>query len=201
METLARHYGNQIAQQTEGAALAGWSMGGVIAFEIDLQFVASGETPLPLLLIDSDSPGAIMDDPDPVQSLTREILAASPRGAGSSVSGQALESMDSLLSLLRQQDPMVTRGEAEEIVNVFAWHLQAFQQYVPARTLDAVCIQITAETDPQCWTDWIVGPRCEHTLPCGHYELLVAPYCEETSKIVQRHFARKDVRCAPPEHQ
>jgi amino acid adenylation domain-containing protein len=138
--------------------LAGWSFGGVVAFEMARQLAAAGEEPAQLLLLDSRTPGGEAGDSKPSPLFDHELLAAfaddllglaasgPPSAAVVALSGdlQALagnhpeltgqEGLRWLYERARDADllpPDLELGQLAELFATFASHRRALASYRP----------------------------------------------------------------------
>jgi amino acid adenylation domain-containing protein len=105
VEAMAAHYLEALRRHTPAGPyqLAGWSFGGVVAFEMARQLAAGGEEPAPLLLLDSRAPVGEVRDDGTVPPFDHELLAAFANdllGLGASVPPSAAVAFSSDLQAL-----------------------------------------------------------------------------------------------------
>ncbi|MDR3635926.1 MAG: amino acid adenylation domain-containing protein [Isosphaeraceae bacterium] len=113
VEEIATHYVEALRQsQPEGPYhLGGWSLGGLVAFEMARQLVAQDQEVATLALIDAHAPIPLADSARPFRALARDAAALAlfrePDSAGDD--DIAAEDAAVLLALLSQSAPGVTR--------------------------------------------------------------------------------------------
>jgi amino acid adenylation domain-containing protein len=136
--------------------LGGWSMGGVIAFEIARQLQAQGEDVRLLAMFDSVVPSRMSVDERPESLLTSFALdmGISPEGSAQSwdVLGE-LEPAEQLMFILAQAKmfnlvpPDTSYAQFRRLFNIFKTNIQAAHRYVP-QTYSGKLTIFTAEDQP-----------------------------------------------------
>ena len=157
-------------------ALAGWSLGGVLAFEMARQLRRAGESVEFLALIDSYTPDALRriedgDDPQTLErAFTRDVLEALP------------DTPPDRLAVLRR---------------LYETHGRALAEYRPGPCDVPVTLLRAAQPHPEDktagWSKWAQGGLDIHTLPGTHHTLLVAPNVAACAAILERLLSADEV--------
>ncbi|MDQ2957125.1 MAG: amino acid adenylation domain-containing protein [Actinomycetota bacterium] len=182
--------------------LGGWSMGGLLAYEISQQLEADGQ--LVELLVLLDAPFAIEPDTADEQALAGQFVADALRtlgrpepihadtgtvADGDADAGTVAEQLDRLASLLDPSgDLAATRAEVGRRYGVFSAHRRLLAGYRPAGTVRARALLIGAENSPNagaqsCWPAVLdQHTRCRY--PADHYTLLQPPLSREIAALI-----------------
>ncbi|HEX2569410.1 MAG TPA: amino acid adenylation domain-containing protein [Polyangia bacterium] len=199
IEAIARHYIEQVrGVLSEGACvLGGWSLGGVVAFEMAQQLRQAGVAVPLLVLIDSHAPPA---EPAPMPD-ELHLLAAFGRTLGldeqrlgldpASLQGLTVRArLEAILELARRHDVSLDLGdigdlgldEAERYFAVFRNHQEALHRYLPRPYLGpALLLRARTQAAPQDagidlgWGTWIADDLTITQVPGDHETLLTAP--------------------------
>jgi amino acid adenylation domain-containing protein len=188
--TMARTYVEAVrAAQPQGPyLLGGWSIGGVIAFEMARQLVAAGESVARLVVIDSEPPTA---EPAPSPSQA-ELLAAFAEDWASLLGERAPLSEGELLALpperqvqyavqrIREAELLpdgLTSDGLERRMAVFMANVQAVADYRPERYPGTVTLLQAEESSDvrAAWTG-LAAELEEHLVPGDHYSMLRPPH-------------------------
>ncbi len=191
IEDMAVYYLRALrtVQPTGPYLLAGWSMGGVIAFEMAQQLLALNEGVAMLAMFDGRIPTA--DDSFPEQDA--EALALVERyfgvALGSTESLAGLPEDEQLASVLEQAKSAglvpVELGvsEARRFVKVLRNDLRATQNYALRRYPGRITFFKAGEAsesssvDPTMgWADWAEGGVEVHAVPGNHATLMYEPH-------------------------
>jgi thioesterase domain-containing protein len=184
LEELAAHYAEALVAVTpEGPfLLAGWSLGGVIAFEAARQLAGRGCAPRAVVLIDAavpagPPPGVVLEE-RAAALFARDLVAQHP----------GLTAREVETRLRRRGRSVIGAGAApwqelpvEELSAVFAANLRAADGYRPAAQAVPLLVLRAAEGDPRGrdrWGGLAHGPFLERQLPGDHYSLLRPPGVE-----------------------
>ncbi len=152
--------------------LGGWSLGGLIAFEMARQLAAAGEEPELVALLDTVPPPAAAAEP-----AAGELVARFAADLAQLLGG-GVESLPRVPGLLPAD---LELAEIEPLFADFAANLQAARSYDPGRYAGRLTLWLTAETlaaEPDLPARWdrLAGKGVEvHTLAGGHYDLLRRP--------------------------
>ncbi|WP_435103793.1 amino acid adenylation domain-containing protein [Arhodomonas sp. AD133] len=195
IEDMAQAYVRELqrVQPTGPYVLGGWSMGGVIAFEMARQLEAQGQSVARLLLIDAPSPAPETDAAQVEQSAA---LAAFMRELGLSPHEVTVSSRDFWHLSAEQQlacvleharkaglvPPDLAMPGLHQQLRVFTANLRAMHDYVPAPYAGHLTL-IEAETPLASpitagpgWDEFARGGVTCHTVPGDHYTMLREPH-------------------------
>jgi len=175
LEDMAAEYVEMIRgiQASGPYALAGWSMGGVLAHEIAVRLQAEGETVALLAMLDSfppDGAPGTEDGDDSGASEFREVMAA-----------QLQLPVDAHVGSVAQDgEPAVgsVADELEESVafSVFQSNRRALAEFRPRQFKGDVLVLRAAagprHEEGEIWRLHVSGRIRQEYLGCGHYEML-----------------------------
>jgi thioesterase domain-containing protein len=192
VESLAELYLGALQEvQPQGPyLLAGWSMGGVVAFEMARLLRATGNEVALVAMVDVASPAeSVALDTGPAEGELVDFLAdlaalAAPGLAASVELAQALGASTSLAALLEHEDiraalPADLGAERlEEMFALFRAHRRALVTYRPGgydgSSLTLIRAAETAAESPDASREWstLASDGAEvHVLPGDHYSL------------------------------
>ncbi len=188
VEELAARYVEALRrrQPTGPYRLAGWSMGGLIAFQMAVELTAAGEQIALLALIDAPVPGrwdtpaevgvgAFVTDlagmvgrnPPPIDELPGDELAAADRLAGLHrvLTERGLLPADLGIDFLRRR------------LAVFQANTRAAHRYVPDRPFDGTITVLRAEKSPDSRDGWgrLAAALDDVVLDGDHYTIWSEP--------------------------
>jgi len=222
IEVLASRYLEIIRQiQPQGPyLLAGWSLGGTLAFECALQLQRLGDSPVFVGLIDAPGPDLLANFQLPPFSLETEreaLLRLLPEEDVVSLftgredlegiwraAAEMIGRKTSVQDLSRRLPEEIRRlvpewGElpverALELINRARVFITARSQYVPANRLEAPVIYIGANTSGKAYeTAWHAhceGPVVSGYVDGDHYSMLDSPYLERTAASLARFMSK-----------
>ncbi|WP_158623685.1 non-ribosomal peptide synthetase [Corallococcus llansteffanensis] len=193
VEAMAAHYVEELRKvQPHGPyRLGGWSLGGLIAFEMARQLVQSGEQVARLLLIDTRAPDA---EPPPLADAEAAVLSglflrevAQQTGGPLAPDDEGLTARDpeALLQALAQGsgpgevDARV--AELRTLRRVFESTLQATWRYVPDAYPGAVTLLRATRTDGRAreaslgWERFALGGVEVHAVEGDHFSVMRSP--------------------------
>jgi thioesterase domain-containing protein len=183
------------AQPAGPYRLAGWSMGGLVAFEIARKLEELGAAVALLALL--DAPFRLPPEPAPTESqLAARFVADVSRTLGwASVDAAALDfppDADRLEWLAERLDAgagniSAVRAEIGRRFTVFKANTQAIAGYRPKSTLRAAALIAGAENSPDSAPDWesvIEGPVDTLRIPGDHYTLLQPPSVQRIAEAI-----------------
>lgn len=194
IEAMAQDYVAAItARQPSGPyLLAGWSMGGAVAFEVGRQLLAAGAEVGPIICIDSEAPlGGEPDNRDDT-ALLRDLL-----GDDLPLDQTQLAHLhsDALLSYVVQQAAQAARippgfglPQARALLNVYRANLHAAARYRPSPAeLHVVLLrardeQHSAELKLSLGWERLAGTVDVHNVPGTHDSVLRAPQIQELAQ-------------------
>ena len=207
VEALADLYAGAIREVAEGPhLLAGWSLGGVLAFETARRLAARGSEVALLAMIDVAPPGSgAAAELDPRVELgqflydLRELAGAGISGPWTWHDGMPadLESLLETEELRRALPPDIGPERLRELFALFGANRRALAAYRPgpyAGPLTLVRAEATAASDPagglRGWRD-LAGPGSEvHVLPGDHYSLLRPPGVSALAELLEARIRR-----------
>ncbi|MCI5131880.1 MAG: non-ribosomal peptide synthetase, partial [Candidatus Electrothrix sp. EH2] len=213
IEKIAGHYLTAIRTvQPQGPyQLAGWSSGGIIAFEMARQLHAQDETIALLALIDSYSPQIIQAvetfDDTRLMSLFLQDIAntqdvsfvhweVSP-SAGQSQAVALLEKAKTAGLLAGYTDTKI-----EALWHVFKANTRAVAHYQP-QPYPGSTLLITAHESGQAsvaangWNKLAAGPLQVHNIPTDHYRVMRSPHIESVAKFLSAYLQVEDFHATP----
>jgi thioesterase domain-containing protein len=188
IEAMAAGYVSEIRETLAGPYfLSGWSMGGVVAFEMARQLKATGEEVALLTLIDSFAPEAHATDDGALLIGFAQDLGLRAEHVGDVSMAQLAElSVEEQLALVleratKQQlvPPEVKLADIYRYFSVYRTNIRAMATYVPrpqdmSLTLFKASEQRDASDDAMGWTE--LAKQVEvHVVPGNHYTLLREP--------------------------
>ncbi|MBZ4410591.1 non-ribosomal peptide synthase/polyketide synthase, partial [Myxococcus sp. XM-1-1-1] len=181
--------------------LGGWSLGGVIAYEMARQLREQGQRVELLALIDTYAPGAVkapepseMDRLQVIGMFIQDLLGASLAHVELDLEALAAMSPDAVLEHLRVEGeragvlPLGTDPrQLQSLLQVFESNLKAARRYVPRPTQERVVLLKATEHDAELPADggWstLVGAGLErHPVVGSHYGVLREPGVQALSE-------------------
>jgi amino acid adenylation domain-containing protein len=194
IEEMAAQYLEELRRVQERGPylLGGWSMGGVVAFEIARQLVAAGEEVLLLALVDSEAPQGV-GAPQATNAFLLRALALDlgvPAAQYARLTAEhadvdsGLRALFALAAAAGLVTPSTAFEEFQSRADVLANHFQALAAYRP-EPLDTAAVWFHAlepfegDSAPrtESWQDWL--PRVEtRAVPGNHYSLMRIPNVE-----------------------
>nr|WP_081431391.1 non-ribosomal peptide synthetase [Moorena bouillonii] len=201
IEDMASCYieGLQTIQPVGPYYLGGWSLGGIIAWEMAQQLSAAGEEVALLALIDSYSPVAI----DQPKQVDQQMMASSLAKDLGSVFGTELPIAveDLKLGGLEQQlqhilqeakglnilPPEIGMEQMRKLFGVFQANLMAMYRYQPQPYSGRIVLFCARELEPEDrgWNDLAVGDLETYRIPGDHYTMIRSPDVEILAKHLE----------------
>jgi amino acid adenylation domain-containing protein len=199
IEDMAAHYiqAMQTVQPTGPYLLGGWSMGGVVAFEMAQQLHAQGRSVALLALLDGRIPTA--DETFPEQdaeaiSLVERYFGISFGPTESLAELPADAQLEFLLEEAKHAGLMPAEldvAQARRFVMILRNDLRATQNYqlrvYPGRIDFFKASETLAETaaDPTMgWSDWADGGVGVHVVPGNHANMMYEPHVEVLARAL-----------------
>jgi amino acid adenylation domain-containing protein len=197
IEDMTSHYieALQTIQPQGPYHLGGWSLGGIVAFEMAQQLYQQGHEVALLALIDTEAPMVInmpeeIDEAMLVASLARDmggLFAKHLPGAVDEL--QQLEPDEQLNHILDQAKmvnilpPEVGSQQVRQLLQVFKANLQAISRYMPQRypgriTLFCASEQVMEVTQAPGWAKLAAGGVETHKIPGDHYAIVQEPHVQ-----------------------
>ncbi|MET8974171.1 amino acid adenylation domain-containing protein [Streptomyces sp. NPDC004539] len=174
---VAEHIARIREQQPTGPYhLLGYSMGGLVAYEVAVSLQAAGEKVALLAVLDA-FPGTWIKHAPPANrpTLLRSILTVLGRPAP-----QDPLTHEKFVDLVRSVPDMaagLTDEELAALVDVTAQNGRLLQEFAPT-SYDGDLLMFTAAGDPGAvpgrvgdWSPYVTGRVVDHGIPCAHGEL------------------------------
>jgi amino acid adenylation domain-containing protein len=220
IEQMAALYNREIrsVQPAGPYLLSGWSMGGLVAWEMAQQLIQEGETIGLLALMDTAPPSGYLeaDDRDDEMSLLARFAVHMSR-----LIGKNPQSLAQPFLLLTPQDqwkivqetltsygvltPKTAHAEMTALLDVFTRNFRAMNHYSIQPCQQAVVYLRASETPERfsrLWTKWSGGGIQVHSVPGDHFTFLKRPNVRIIAQILQRSIAmngNNESRAASPE--
>jgi thioesterase domain-containing protein/acyl carrier protein len=205
-EEMAADYIGEIRRwQPEGPyQVAGWSMGGLVAYETARQLEAMGQEVALLGIFDSMTPdrsnyqallpeGARWEDFDPnmsVAEFARWFFNADARQFEGLTEEQSLDALNEILQQAKYSPPGVTRAMLRRVIAMTISHSTAMFQYSPPSRVktDVVLFRPTesAVKNPENWALWTEGSVKTVPVPGTHHEMVFPPAVQELAAAVKQ---------------
>ncbi len=203
VEQIAARYVAAVRQQQPSGPyfLGGWSLGGVIAFEIARQLRQQGETVALLALLDTRLPQAGAAEPDQFELMLSFALEFGLEPQALTELGDKLETqpadqwLAATLEYLRQAGIVtydIDPGTMQRRFQVFAANLRALHSYTP-QAYDGRVTLISAQdrlggaatdSDPG-WDTLALGGVTIAEAPGSHYTMIRRPYAPALAALLQ----------------
>jgi thioesterase domain-containing protein len=196
---MAAHYISAMRSvQAEGPyLLGGWSMGGVVAFEMAQQLHALGQRAALLALLDTRIPTAEDDFTDEDFEVTLLVdfvryfgLSLDPRNSLARLPKHAL--LELVLEHAKRAGLMpadIEVSQAQPFIDLCKADFRATRKYVlqqyPGRiTLFKASQELTeTSSDPTLgWSEWATGGADVHVVPGNHATMVYKPHVEALAK-------------------
>ncbi|MCB1054897.1 MAG: amino acid adenylation domain-containing protein, partial [Acidobacteria bacterium] len=205
IEELAERYlAEVLAQQPEGPwMLGGWSMGGVVAWEMARRLAERGGAVAPVVLFDAVAeergrpPSAAEIDLELLEALAREVgvplaeLGVEPTGWGSLTAAERLSVLASVARRSPSMPPDVDETRLAALTAVLRAHTAALQRYRPRGADLAVIHFRTAGRPPggECdrrdlWRRLARRGVVEITAAGDHFSMLRGPRAVELARVL-----------------
>ncbi|MET0400041.1 MAG: amino acid adenylation domain-containing protein, partial [Longimicrobiaceae bacterium] len=181
--------------------LGGWSMGGVVAFEMARQLGAAGERVERLVLVDAQVPalhGRVLPADEGVRvrifaqdmGLPPELLALAPGAADADERGYLGRMLEGARAA-GLVPPDVDTGRIEQLYAVFRANLAALYEYRPSAWAGAATLLRAAEHDPAeaesaGWERLLEGGVEVRPVPGSHFTMVREPQAEALAREVER---------------
>lgn len=177
--------------------LGGWSLGGLVAFEMARQLRAAGEAITLLLLLDSEPPRHGGDSDVYLTGLFARDVAAMA-GIEAPLAPEDLDSLEPHERLARVAaalrdagaiPPELTQDDLGRRLDLFLTNMHAAAEYRPD-ALDGSLVLVRAAsslTTAASWERFVTGAVHEHVVPGDHYSMLREPSLTEVARLVARY--------------
>jgi len=184
IEGLAEYYLQQLrsVQPQDPYRLGGWSMGGVIAFEMARQLAEKGERVQLLALIDSYAPQSIErpEHFDLLRMFVEDIEGTSGRSLGFSLDDLRQLSLEVLLERARVSELIPDElglAELQGLFELYRANLEALLAYEPRTYAGKVTIFRSTAPDVDCARGWMpyAANRDVFEIEGDHYSIINGP--------------------------
>ena len=177
--------------------LVGWSMGGLLAYELAQQLAAAGDPPRLTIVLDTvltEAPSGELDEPAIAAALARFMAAG--LGASQQPPGEAeLARLDHPSRMKAIQQWLTASGTAEagvdlvERYEVFRANLRAQRRYQPGPSVVPLMLASAAETPVpvERWRRLTGGRLTVRQFPGDHYSLLREPTVSQLAAWMKDH--------------
>jgi thioesterase domain-containing protein len=177
--------------------LLGWSMGGVIAFDMALRLAADGAQVPALVLVDAPAPERtqLPSSTDQVRAFMHDLVAAAGiPAAGLSEIFERRDDEASPTSLLEQVERTGILPEELDLefllrrFSIFQAHLKALFSYAAPGLYDGPVTVIRADQSPYRYMDWhtVASDVETHDVPGDHHSIWTGDRLRALADIVQR---------------
>ncbi|HYU33835.1 MAG TPA: amino acid adenylation domain-containing protein [Thermoanaerobaculia bacterium] len=202
IEAMAARY-VQALQEVQPAGpyrIGGWSLGGVVAFEMARQLRAQGSAVALLALIDPSPPRQAPEVPDPRLELAQFLgdlrgLAGLEASSPLALPAEVLM-LDDLLARVEARallPPEVGEDQIRELYALFVTNYRALCAYCPGTWEGRLVLIRAADPIPglppdanQGWSELARAGAEVHVLPGDHYSLLRAPQVAAVAAVLSR---------------
>ncbi len=220
IEQMATLYNQQIrsVQPVGPYLLSGWSMGGLVAWEMAQQLMKEGETMSLLALIDTAPPPKYReadDRADEISMLARfafdmsQLIGRDPRPLAEQFSQAAPQDqwkmVQETLTSYGVLAPNTAHAEMTALLNVFTRNVRAMNNYSLQPSDQAVVYFRASETPERfskLWTKWSGGGIQFHSVPGDHFTMLRQPNVRIIAETLQRYISmnsNNESRAVSPE--
>lgn len=196
-EMAAIHLAQMRAVQPEGPyLLAGWSFGGVLAYEIAQQIVASGAAVEFLGLIDANPvrdsiSGRLASDGSLLGKFTEALTEIDRKLAAGETDLSGLQADDYLYGLMGHSAEGVNAKHLRQIMEVTKDSLAAVANYRPVPYTGSIDLFQPEDSTPEIQQllhtelcALAAGPLRLHSIPGDHYSILRSPLVGNTAKAI-----------------
>jgi thioesterase domain-containing protein/acyl carrier protein len=207
IEQMATLYNQQIrsVQPVGPYLLSGWSMGGLVAWEMAQQLMKEGETISLLALIDTAPPPKYReaeDRADEISMLARfavdmsRLVGMDPRPLAKQFSQAAAQDqwkmVQETLTSYGVLSPKTAHAEMTALLDVFTRNFRAMNNYsIPTSDQSVVYFRAseTPERFSRLWTKWSGGGIQFHLVPGDHFTMLRRPNVHIIAETLQRYIS------------
>jgi acyl transferase domain-containing protein/thioesterase domain-containing protein/acyl carrier protein len=204
IEQMAALYNREIRslQPSGPYLLSGWSMGGLVAWEMAQQLIKDGETVGLLALIDTPPPSLYREaneGSDEIPVLAQfaldmsRLVGRDPRPLAEQFSQAAAQDqwnmVQETLTSYGMLAPKTAHAEMTTLLDVFTRNSLAMNNYFLHNSKQSVVFFRASETPERfskAWTTWAGGGIHIHLVSGDHYTMLRRPNVHTIAEILQR---------------
>ncbi|HEX5888650.1 MAG TPA: alpha/beta fold hydrolase, partial [Pyrinomonadaceae bacterium] len=194
--------------------LGGWSLGGVVAFEMARQLKADGADVSLLALIDSPSPSAFSrmpreDDLSRLASFAIDLGFTQEHVSRSFNDVRSLPLEDQLAYMLDRAlaENLIPAGmeldHLQRLFRVFKTNREALRAYVPGVYAGQItyvqAVDNNANQTPNDWNEFARDGVEVHQLPGDHYSILKDPYVNALAQCIEQRI--RNPATEPPDNE
>jgi thioesterase domain-containing protein/acyl carrier protein len=217
VEEMAAYYlkSVRLVQPVGPYLLGGWSMGGVIAFEMARQLHASGQTVATLILIDSIIPHrSELIEKDDFSLLTHFALdngipldrfETEPNRWTKLAPNEQLNYVFNKARELGLLPAEMSIREVERLFALFKSNRRALRRYMPQQYLGRITLfsaseqldgPASLETEAMNWAKWAVEGVDQHRIEGNHYTIIQEPQINVIAAMLRKQFEDIDAEIA-----
>ena len=207
IEQMATLYNREIrsVQPVGPYLLSGWSMGGLVAWEMAQQLIKEGETIGLLALMDTTPPSGYLeadDRADEISMLARfaldmsRLVGKDPRPLVEQFSQAAAQDqwnmVQETLTSYGVLAPKTAHAEMTALLNVFTRNALAMNNYSLHPSDQSVVFFRASETPERfskLWTKWAGGGIQFHLVPGDHFTMLRRPNVRIIAETLERYIS------------
>ncbi len=207
IEQMAALYNQEIRslQPSGPYLLSGWSMGGLVAWEMAQQLIKDGETVGLLALIDTPPPSLYreaIEGSGEIPVLAQfaldmsRLVGRDPRPLAEQFSQAAAQDqwnmVQETLTSYGMLAPKTAHAEMTALLNAFARNSLAMNNYSLRNSEQSVVFFRASETPEyfsKAWATWAGGGVHIHLVSGDHYTMLRRPNVHTIAEILQRHLS------------
>jgi amino acid adenylation domain-containing protein len=204
IEQMAALYNREIrsVQPVGPYLLSGWSMGGLVAWEMAQQLIKEGEAIGLLALIDTKPPSKYREADDRSDEMSMlagfasdmsRLVGKDPRPLAEQFSQAAPQDqwnmVQETLTSYGVLAPKTAHAEMTALLNVFTRNALAMNNYFLHPTDQSVVFFRASETSERLsksWTTWAGGGIQFHSVPGDHFTMLRRPNVHIIAEVLQR---------------
>ena len=183
----------QERQPTGPYLLGGYSMGGLVAYEMAQQLTAAGARVDLLVLVDTPAPDRIRDElPDEAAILIRLLDGVVPLDLAQLRELPAAQRLAHVLAEAERAQvvpPGMEPDRVQHLFEVYATHLAAARRYQPRPYAGRACLLRAAQTGMSAadygWTGSLTGAWETIEVPGDHETVLWPPHVQRLAEVIQ----------------
>ncbi|HZN20448.1 MAG TPA: amino acid adenylation domain-containing protein [Micromonosporaceae bacterium] len=183
-------------QPTGPYQLGGWSMGGLVAYEMAQQLHAAGEQVGLLVLVETPTPDLVKDLPDEAAALARLLDGLVPIDLDQLrqlPSAQRLRHVLAEAELAQVVPPGLDPGRAQQLFDVYATHVEAVRRYQPRPYAGRTCLLRAAQTGVTAadygWGRLLTGEWEVIEVPGDHETVVWPPNVHKLAEVLRAQLA------------
>jgi thioesterase domain-containing protein/SAM-dependent methyltransferase/acyl carrier protein len=183
-------------QPTGPYLLGGYSLGGLVAYEMAQQLVRAGERVARLVLVDTPTPDLVADLPDEAAGLARLLAGRAALDPDELRAMPARERLRQLLAAAeraRLVPPGMDPDRAQQLYEVYTAHLAAARAYRPQPFGGPTCLVRAGQSDRAAaghqWGRLLTGPAEVVEVPGDHETVIWPPHVRRLAEVLRGQLA------------